>query len=409
MKKILFISGSVGLGHVFRDLEIAHELRSQNPDIELHWLASEPASSVLSDSGEILHPLASKWAAQTNIMENLNLKSSRKGSPHMLNLAILLYEVRHAWNSNVKLLNEILNEENYDLVVGDEAYEIAIAVRDKVISLKQTFIMMYDFIGVDPITLNPLERLVAYKTNYGWAKGIKKAPDNVITRIFIGELEDVPNKRFGFLLPNRIENVRNNYNFVGYILPFDPAKYSDKSEIRRKMNYGNEPLIVCSVGGTSIGLPLLQLCCDAYQLMKDKIPKLKMVLAAGPRISPDRLKVPEGAEVHSYLAKLYEHFAACDLAIVQGGSTTTIELTALKVPFIYFPVERHCEQNLHVAPRLERLKAGVKMLYSGTTADLLAEKALSNIGKETNYGTVRTDGSKNTARIILNVLEPQAG
>ena len=36
--------------------------------------------------------------------------------------------------------------------------------------------------------------------------------------------------------------------------------------------------------------------------------------------------------------ELYRHLAACDLAVVQGGLTTTMELTAAKRPFLYFPL-----------------------------------------------------------------------
>jgi predicted glycosyltransferase len=34
-KKILYVSGSIGLGHVTRDMAIAGELRRQRPEIEL--------------------------------------------------------------------------------------------------------------------------------------------------------------------------------------------------------------------------------------------------------------------------------------------------------------------------------------------------------------------------------------
>ena len=42
MKKLLFISGSLGLGHVGRDLEIAKMLRKSNPDVQISWLADSP-------------------------------------------------------------------------------------------------------------------------------------------------------------------------------------------------------------------------------------------------------------------------------------------------------------------------------------------------------------------------------
>ena len=58
------------------------------------------------------------------------------------------------------------------------------------------------------------------------------------------------------------------------------------------------------------------------------------------------------------MPRLYEHFAACDVAVVQGGGTSTLELTALRPPFVYFPLEGHAEQTLVVAKRLARQGAG---------------------------------------------------
>ena len=55
---------------------------------------------------------------------------------------------------------------------------------------------------------------------------------------------------------------------------------------------------------------------------------------------------PDGepfSEVRGYVPNLYQHFAACDLAVVQGWGTTTLELTALSRPFLYFPREQHFE------------------------------------------------------------------
>ena len=56
MKRILFISGSLGLGHVGRDLEIVKMLRESNPDIQVSWLADNPATTVLKEVDEKLLP-----------------------------------------------------------------------------------------------------------------------------------------------------------------------------------------------------------------------------------------------------------------------------------------------------------------------------------------------------------------
>lgn len=404
-KKILFISGSVGLGHVVRDLVIAKELREQNSELELFWIASEPASTILKEAGEKLVPEVEKWAQESDVMENLNKEYADKGKNYSANLAKYLFNSKVAWSNNVKIFKQLVDKEKFDVVIGDEAYEIAIALRDRVIQIDPTFVMLYDFIGLDTMTKNPLEKLIAYKTNRGWAKGYDKTSDRVIKRIFIGELEDVPDKKFGFLLPNRRTTAKDKYNFVGYILPFNPEEYTDKRKMREKLGYGKEPIVMCSIGGTSIGQPLLKLCADSFSIIKEKIPDINMMLVTGPRLTGESFKKTAGLFVNEYVPNLYEHFAACDLAIVQGGSTTTLELTVLNRPFIYFPIEGHAEQQLHVVSRLNRFNAGIKMQFSQTTPEILAEKVISNIGKETDYSSIPLDGAKNTVKIINQILE----
>ncbi len=83
-----------------------------------------------------------------------------------------------------------------------------------------------------------------------------------------------------------------------------------------------------------------------------------MIVVAGPRIDPATLPQRDGLEVRAYVHDLYRHLAACDLAVVQGGLTTAMELTANRRPFLYFPLRHHFEQNFHVRHRLERYGAG---------------------------------------------------
>ena len=86
------------------------------------------------------------------------------------------------------------------------------------------------------------------------------------------------------------------------------------------------------------------------------MPALRMIVVAGPRIDPATLPAHEGLEVRAYVHQLYRHLAACDLAVVQGGLTTSMELTANRRPFLYFPLRHHFEQNFHVRHRLDALR-----------------------------------------------------
>jgi len=64
-KRLLFISGSGGLGHVTRDLAMAKALRQAMPGVEIGWLAASPASELLKEAREHLLPEAAGWADET--------------------------------------------------------------------------------------------------------------------------------------------------------------------------------------------------------------------------------------------------------------------------------------------------------------------------------------------------------
>ena len=95
---------------------------------------------------------------------------------------------------------------------------------------------------------------------------------------------------------------------------------------------------------------------------------------------------------------LPRHLAVCDLAIVQGGLATTMELTAARRPFIYIPLERHFEQNGHVRYRLERYRAGRRLEFADATPPALAQAIAAELGGEVDYVPVPTDGAAEQRR-----------
>jgi UDP-N-acetylglucosamine:LPS N-acetylglucosamine transferase len=129
-----------------------------------------------------------------------------------------------------------------------------------------------------------------------------------------------------------------------------------------------------------------------------------MIVVAGPRIDPAALPAAEGLEVRPYVHNLYRHFAACDLAVVQGGLTTAMELTANKRPFIYFPLKHHFEQRIHVAQRLDRYRAGRRMEYEESPPELIAEAIAAEVGREVDYIDVESDGARRAAERIAEMM-----
>lgn len=397
-RKVLFISGSLGLGHITRDLAIAAEIRRQVPGVAISWLASDPATRLIRDAGEDLLPEADLYSN-----DNIPAENAAKGTH--LNLLRYLTKASKGWKRNFEIFKYVTDTGHFDLCIGDETYELDVGLQEERHSKKAPFVMIFDFIGLDAVSNNPIEKLGVYMWNRIWSKDYKygRAPSFDLG-LFVGEEQDVPDKKFGFMLPNRLEWAKALCNFVGYILSFDPSEYTDKAAVRAKLGYGKEPVIICSIGGTAVGKRLLELCGQAYKFIRDELPGLRMILVCGPRLAAKSLNVPQEVEIREYIPPLYEHFAASDLAIVQGGATSTLELTALRRPFLYFPLEGHFEQA-HVAELLTKRGAGVRMSYSKTTPVSLAKEVMSNIGKKVSYRPISTDGAQRAAQLISHLLD----
>jgi predicted glycosyltransferase len=400
--KLLFISGSIGMGHVTRDMAILKEIRRLRPDIGIECLAGEPAASVLRSSGWTLAPECSD-----PVFQKLDVCVEGLADGYQLPLWEAFYEGGKVLDAPFKVYQGVVERGNFDLVVGDEAYEVMNGYMIDPNSKKVPFIWMIDFVKNYPLSWSPKERFIVWMLNrFMWNKPLASAKKGIKyadVMIFIGEPEDFPEERLGLFL-GKASELRNFYKIVGYAPDFNPRQYLDQTAMKKELGYGGEKLIICSIGGTAVGKPLLDLCVRAYPFIKEKVPDIKMLIVAGPMVKAEKMNAPEGVEVKGYVPELYKHFAACDLAIVQGGGSTTFELTALKRPFIYFPLEGHFEQQVIVPNGLQRHRAGFKMRFPGTTPQMLAEAAVANLGKKVDYVDVPVDGARKAAEIIVGCM-----
>ncbi len=393
--RVLYASGSIGLGHVTRDLSVARELRILEPDLDLHWLAGSPASDVLASRGEVLVPECARYRSETGLAE----AASREGR---LSLTAYVYRALRSWLHNAAVLGDAARRLDCDAIIGNETYEVIVSfvLGRNVLPPLVPFVMMYDFYGMEVTTRGLLEKLGAWGLNFVWARERRVTGRGWNAALFFGEPEDVPDRRFGLLLPNRRRYSRRHLQFVGYPLTFDPAALPDRAVLRAELGYGPGPLVVCTIGGTAVGRSLLELCGRAFPELAGRFAGLRMVLVCGPRIDPAVLDIPSGPERRGLVPDLYKHLACADLAVVQGGGTTTLETTALGVPFLFFPVRGQSEQEVTIASRLERQKAGVRMDPENTTPSSLAEAIAGHIGRSTAPPVMRIDGARRAAEII---------
>jgi UDP:flavonoid glycosyltransferase YjiC (YdhE family) len=393
--RVLYVSGSLGLGHVTRDLAIAAEMRRICPEIDITWIAGSPASGVLVAAGEKLAPEQAEYRGETDLAE----AAARNGR---LSLTAYVFRALASWFHNARLIGRTASRGEYDVVVGNETYEIPVTNFFGIHVLPPIpFVMMYDFWGMEVTSGSVLEQCGAWMLNLVWSQEWRVTARGRNAAIFFGEIEDVPDRPFGVLLPHRRRYAEKHVEFVGYPLPFDVKDVPPREALRKELGYGDGPLVICTVGGTSIGRDLLELCGSAFPLVAARLPSLHMVLVAGPRIDPESLNVPRGIDCRGMVPQLWRHLAACDLAVVQGGGGTTLEAEALRVPFLFFPLEHQSEQEVTVANRLARHGAGVRMRVSSTSPEQMADAIVANLGTNVSYPDIPGRGVHLAASRIL--------
>jgi UDP-N-acetylglucosamine:LPS N-acetylglucosamine transferase len=223
--------------------------------------------------------------------------------------------------------------------------------------------------------------------------------------LFVGNPDDIVPRRLGPELPMIRDWTERNFDFTGYETGFDPADLGERTKLRAELGYGDDELLcIVTVGGSGVGAHLLRRVITAFPQAKERVPELRMIVVAGPRINPASLPTHHGLEVRAYVHDLYQHLAACDLAIVQGGLTTAMELTANRRPFIYFPLKHHFEQNLHVHHRLNRYRAGLRMDFDDASPGTIAAAIANEIGRQVDYQPVTSDGAARAAATIAELL-----
>ena len=142
----------------------------------------------------------------------------------------------------------------------------------------------------------------------------------------------------------------------------------------------------------------------AFPAARARIPELRMIAVAGPRVESSELPSVEGVEVRGFVPDLNLQLAACDIALTQGGLSTTMELTAARRPFIYFPLRDHCEQNFHVRRRLEQYRSGRCMDFDAATPEHLAETMHALLTEPVETLDVESGTARRAAAMIAELL-----
>jgi len=394
-KRALYISSPIGLGHAQRDVAIAGELRKLHPDLEIDWLAQHPVTNVLAARGERVHPASAQLASEAGHIDH-------ESAEHDLHAFQAIRRMDEILLANFMAFHDLARGEDYDLWIGDESWELDYYLHENPEQKRAAYAWFTDFVGWLPMADGgEREAFLTADYNAEMIEHIARFPRVRDRAIFVGDPDDIVPDAFGPGLPLIRDWTERHYDFAGYVTGFDPRQLADRQALGYR---DDERVCIVTVGGSGVGGHLLRRVIAAFPEARERVPGLRMIVVAGPRIDPGSLPAHDGLEILPYVHELYRHLAVCDLAVVQGGLTTTMELTANRRPFIYFPLRHHFEQNFHVRHRLERYRAGRCMDYATTGPADIADAIASEIGREVDYRPVATDGAARAAALLAELL-----
>jgi pimeloyl-ACP methyl ester carboxylesterase len=399
-RRALYVSSPIGLGHAWRDVAIARELRRLVPDLEIDWLAQDPVTRVLDGAGERIHPMSAELASESAHFES-------ESSDHELHAFQATRRMDEILLANFMVFHDAMAEGTYDLCIADEGWDVDHYLHENPELKRSAYCWLTDFVGWLPMPAGGgREAALTADYNAEMLEQIDRFPHVRDRAIFIGEPEDIVPDRFGPGLPGIRDWTVEHYRFAGYVSAFDTGELGDRDALRAELGYDPDELVcIVTPGGTGVGGGLLRRAIQAFPEAKRRVPALRMIAVCGPRLDPaDMAPAPDGLELRPYVHELRRHLAACDLAVCHGGLATTMELVAARRPFIYFPLAQHFEQNLHVHYRLQRHGAGRRMEFAGTTADDLAQAIAEEIGCEADYLPVPDDGATRAAAMIAELV-----
>lgn len=200
---------------------------------------------------------------------------------------------------------------------------------------------------------------------------------------------------------SRVGEIRIPVAYTGFVTPH-PEKQSAE-QVRRDL--GIEPetaLVVASVGGGSVGMPLLASAIMAVPRIRSSR-DIQMVVFTGPYMDDeDFYRLGQLADDRIRVARFTDNFpgylAAADLSVSMAGYNTTMNILAARVPALVWPFSQNREQRMR-AQRLESRGALTVLDDADLEADTLARQMEKKLAQNRR---VKVDldlaGAANTAR-----------
>ncbi len=394
--RALLVSSPIGLGHAWRDVRIAEALRRRVPGLVVEWLAQAPVTSVLEARGETIHPASAELASEA---EHIDAEAGE----HRLHAFQAIRRMDEILCANFMLFLDVVRETRYDLWIGDEAWELDRFLHENPELKTAPFAWLTDFVGWLPLPAGgEREAALCADANADMLGLVERNPRVRDVALYLGEPGDVVGETFGPGLPAIRAWTERHLRPIGYVATGAPG---DRAALRAAEGWDPDDVVcLVAVGGSGTGGALLRRAVAALPALRERIPRLRMVAAAGPRLDPGSLPEADGLEVRGYVHEGHRLALACDVALAQGGLATTMELVDAGRPFVAVPLDDHFEQQRHVRHRLDRHGARSWLPWAEATPAALAAAVATALESGARYRPVPRDGAAVAASALAALL-----
>jgi len=277
-RRALYLSSPIGLGHAQRDVALADELRKLRPDLEIDWLAQHPVTTVLESRGERIHPMSAELASES-------AHFAAESSGHDLNAFQAIRRMDEILVANFMVFHDAVTDGEYDLVIGDEAWEVDHFLHENPELKRTAFAWLTDFVGWLPMPEGgEREAYLTADYNAEMIEHIERFPRIRDRAIFVGEPDDIVPDDFGPGMPSIRDWTERHFAFSGYVTGFDPTPLvKRREELRRELGYhADERVVIVTVGGSGVGAALLRRVIASYPEAARRVNGLRMIAVAGP-------------------------------------------------------------------------------------------------------------------------------
>ena len=292
-KRALYISSPIGLGHAQRDVAIADELRKLHPGPGDRLARPAPGHRVLEARGERIHPASAQLANESAHIES-------ESAEHDLHCFQAIRRMDEILLANFMVFHDLVRDEHYDLWIGDEAWELDYYLHENPEQKRAAYVWLTDFVGWLPMPDGgEREAFVTADYNAEMIEHIARFPRVRDRAIFVGNPDDiVPDAlRAGPAADPGLDRASTTTS-PGTSPASIPRDLGDRE--RGELGYrDDEQVCIVTVGGSGVGAHLLRRVIDAFPEAKGRVPDLRMIVVAGPRIDPASLPQHDGLEVRA--------------------------------------------------------------------------------------------------------------